>query len=344
MAVHGRRKAIRAGRLELYDVVADAAEARDLAATSKLPAAVDEALRSYPLPPLDPSPAQDALGEEERRKLASLGYVGTAAAPVVRPDAPRPADQAHLFGLLDEASSLFVREEYARALPLLEKILAKDPHNLDAALRLATAHSSLGHPAQALAAFQRASRIAPRSQDVTTYIALHHARGPDWPRAVPLLEQVVAEAPNRLPAVEALAVVREKQGRIAEAVALRQRIHRLRTPSAAELVRLGQLAMAAQDTASALVSFEAARGLQGPSFTHDLELGVLYLDARRLEQARDALERVRPSSPGYAMALFKRAQVSVLLREPDRAARIDAARRAADPTTRRLIESERLFR
>ena len=43
------------------------------------------------------------------------------------------------------------------------------------------------------------------------------------------------------------------------------------------------------------------------------------------------------------MALFKRAQVSVLLNEPDPAARIQAARQRADGTTRPLIERERLF-
>ncbi len=43
------------------------------------------------------------------------------------------------------------------------------------------------------------------------------------------------------------------------------------------------------------------------------------------------------------MALFKRAQVSVLLQEPDRADRIALARERADATTRKLIASERLF-
>jgi hypothetical protein len=43
------------------------------------------------------------------------------------------------------------------------------------------------------------------------------------------------------------------------------------------------------------------------------------------------------------MALFKRAQVSVLLGEPDRAARIEKARARADATTRPLIDRERLF-
>ena len=44
------------------------------------------------------------------------------------------------------------------------------------------------------------------------------------------------------------------------------------------------------------------------------------------------------------MALFKRAQVSVLLSEPDRVERVRAAYRQADTTTRPLIEGEPLFR
>ena len=43
------------------------------------------------------------------------------------------------------------------------------------------------------------------------------------------------------------------------------------------------------------------------------------------------------------MALFKRAQVSVLLNEPDREQRVRQAWNAADEVTRPLIENERLF-
>jgi tetratricopeptide (TPR) repeat protein len=101
-----------------------------------------------------------------------------------------------------------------------------------------------------------------------------------------------------------------------------------------ELARLGELAMSAGQTDVALDSFEKARAVQGKEFRHDLELGVLYLAAKRLPEAREALDRVPPTHPDYPMALFKRAQVSVLLGEPDRAARIDLARRKADPSTR----------
>ena len=343
MAIEGRQKAILAGKTEVYDVIADPAEEKNLGAGANLSPALRKALDDYPVPSPEAARAPENLSDEARRNLASLGYVSASAPPVVRKDAPRPADMVGLFDTLEKASGLFVAERYAQAIPLLERILAADPYNLDAALRLATAHSSLGQDAKALAAFKRAATMAPRSPDVRTYLALHYARGKDWPQAVPLLERIVAESPERLPAVEALASVRERQGRIEEAIALRQQIATLRAPTAGDQVRLGQLAMQAQQTTLAIESFEGARSKVGASFTHDLELGVLYLSARRFTDARSALDRVPPSHPEYPMALFKRAQVSVLLKEPDSAARIARARQHADPTTRELIARERLF-
>jgi hypothetical protein len=103
------------------------------------------------------------------------------------------------------------------------------------------------------------------------------------------------------------------------------------------------MAMSAGQTPAAIDAFEQAKGMQGTAFGNDLELGVLYMAAGRMEDARAALDRVPSSSPAYPMALFKRAQVSVLLAEPDRAARIAAARQRADSTTGPLIARERLF-
>ena len=101
--------------------------------------------------------------------------------------------------------------------------------------------------------------------------------------------------------------------------------------------------MDAGQTPVAIDVFEKARTVQGAAFTHDLELGVLYLAARRFQEAKAALDRVPPTHPEYPMALFKRAQVSVLLNEPDKTARIALARQKADATTKELIARERLF-
>jgi tetratricopeptide (TPR) repeat protein len=278
---------------------------------------VRKALEDYPVPSPDAARPPGTLDEDARRRLASLGYIGSSAAPVVRKDAPRPADMMPLLAKLERASGLFAAGQYAESIPLFEGVLAADPYNLDAALRLATAHSSLGHEQKALDFFQRAAAIAPKSQDVRTYLALHYARTKDWERAVPLLEQVVTESPDRATAVEALASLRARQG---------------------------QQAMDAGRTADAIAAFERARALQPDAFKNDLELGVLYLAARRYEDAKTALDRTLSTHPNDAMTLFKRAQVSVLLKEPDRLERIATARKNADATTRPLIERERLFR
>jgi tetratricopeptide (TPR) repeat protein len=192
-------------------------------------------------------------------------------------------------------------------------------------------------------AFRRARELAPASEDVKLYLALHLARGKDWVQAVPALEQIVASSPQRLAAVEGLAALRTRQGRLDDAVRLTQQAYDLKTPTAAEWVRLGEMAMAIGQTETAIGAFERARNVQGSAFRQDLELGVLYLSARRFEDARAALDRVPASHPAYPMALFKRAQVSVLLREPDAAARIEQARRRADAPTRDLIAREKLF-
>lgn len=346
MAVEGRYKAILAGRVEVYDVVADPAEQHDLVAGKQLTRDMRTTLREYPVPSLEAAAtaAPPNVTDEERRKLASLGYVASTTKPLVRANAPRPADMTRLFAIEDQAAAFFVRNQYAQAIPLLTRILSDDPYNLDAALHLGTCYEMLGRDPEALAAFQKAQTIAPQSQDVRQYLGLHYARGTDWQRAVPLLEQVVAESPDRIAAVEGLAFVRGRQGRLADQVALLQRVYALRSPTAGELVRLGEMSMQAGKTVTAIDAFEKARAAQGTAFANDLELGVLYLADNRLEDARAALDRVPQTNAGHAMALFKRAQVSVLLHEPDAASRIDAARAHSNPMTRELIARERLFR
>jgi len=317
MSVQGRHKAILSGRVEAYDLSADAAERKDLSAGPDVPSAVRNALYDYPVPVPGAALESGSLGDDARQKLASLGYVSGGATPVVRKDAPRAVDMTGLLPVIEQVSALFVGERYAQAIPLLMKIRSADPFNLDAVLRLASAHSALGHMAEADALFKKAAELAPASNDVKVYRALHQARGTDWAKAVPVLEQAINETPDRTPVVVALASIRERQARAA---------------------------MEGGQTAEAITAFERARALRQGTFAYDLELGVLYLAARRLPDAASALDRVPASSPGYAMALFKRAQVSVLMKAPDAAARIALAKAQADATTRPLIAAEKLFR
>ena len=346
MAVAGRFKAIRSGSLvELYEVVDDPAETRDLAGEITLPPELRRALGDYPLPRAgDEADPGDTLSEETRERLASLGYIGSGARPVARADAPSPREMTDLFTDMDVGAALFVRGDYERAVPRLERVLAADPGNLAITLRLAVACSVLGRDRQALGFFRRAEGIAPGSADLQHYRAMHAFRVGDWELAAPLFEQVLARSPKRLPALESLSRIRDRQGRLAEAADLLERAVALDADPVPDLLRLGDLRMAMTDTAGAIRAFERARELDSDRFTRHLELGVCYLVSRRLTEARDSLDRVPADHPGYPMALFKRAQVAMLLAEADREERVRTAYRLADEATRPLIENEPLFR
>ncbi len=341
MGLRGPIKMIRSGETEIYDVIDDPAESRNLAAGAPPDRELARALGEYPLPAEDASPQE--LSSEDARRLASLGYVASLVRPALRPGAANPKDMTHLFADLDRGSGLFALERYDEAIAVFERVLERDPGSFTVALRLAVAHSLLGQEERAGEYFGRAETIEPNSLDLKHYRAMHHLRSGEWEQAAPLFAAVLARSPQRLPALEGLARIRERQGNEPEARALLERIVALKRAPEAELLKLGELAMRAGDTPAALAAFERARALQGERFSSSLELGVLYLAGRRYAEAAEALDRVPAGHPGHAMALFKRAQVSVLLDEADRAERVRRARAAADSTTRPLIEREALF-
>jgi len=341
MAVLGDVKAIRSGSIEIYDLAADPAESRDLSGERPLDPRLERALESYPIPG---GRAEGDLDPEQRAALASLGYVTWEGEVALQEDAPSPRDMVHLFDDLDLGSGLFVRGEYARAIPVLERLAAQDPRNLMVLVRLAAAHSLVGEAGQADRLFDRAAALRPGSVDVRHYRALHLLRSGRWQDAEPLLEEVLAEMPERVPALAALAGIRERQGRLDDALRLYEQVVALDSRPAAALARVGGLRMARGETAAAIRAFERARTLDPEGFRHHLELGVLYLAERRLDEAATALDLVAAAHPEHAMALFKRAQVAVLRGEPDAEERVRRARGAADETTATLIRNEKLFR
>ena len=345
MAVGGRQKVILSGRLELYDVEEDPREEHDLVKPGPPPRDLVRAVAGYPLPGQGgaATPTTPA-NEEERRRLASLGYLVSGETPKSVPaDAPRAVDMAPLFADLDRSSLAFGEERWAAAAQSFERILARDPGNLMTAVRLAVCQSMLGREKAALASFELAKRIDPRSIEVRHYLGMHYLKNGQDDLAAPLLESVLGAQPDRLAAIEGLAKVRARQGRLAEAAALLERAVPLARDPATRLVEVGLLRMELGETGPAITALERGRAAQGPAFRRDLELGVLYLAAGQYDDARTALDRVPPDHPAAAMALFKRAQVSVLLGEPDSRERIRAAWERADPATRRLIAAERLF-
>jgi len=330
MAILDGIKVISSGDTEIYDVRIDPAESNNLDSQVEPDPALWDAIEAYSTRALaEQTQEQQTLSQEVLDKLASLGYVG---------------DMVHLFRDMDIGAGLFIRRDYAAAIPVFTRILEADSYNFMAALRLAVAYSVTGNDGQAKKLFDRARAIDPSSTDLRHYQAMHYLKNEQWDLARPLFESVLAESPGRIPALAGLAKVYSSQGDLEQAMRLLMRIVKIKDSPGLEWVRIGELRMALRDTKGAIRAFEIARKMLADQFTSHFELGVLYMADRRFKDAASSLDRVSSQDPDYAMALYKRAQASVLLDETDREQRVRQAWLQADKTTRPLIESERLFR
>ncbi|MDJ0837708.1 MAG: sulfatase-like hydrolase/transferase [Acidobacteriota bacterium] len=340
MAVSDGLKVIRSTSMEVYDLTTDQTESQNLVETRKPSPKILKALFNYPVPGADQ--ATQNMTQEQMEQLSSLGYSASVGVPGQRDHMPAPAAMTHLFDLLDRGSDQFVRGNYDTALKTFNLILAEDPDNLMVHVRMAVANSLLGNKQAALDHFRKAGKLSEDSVDLHHYLGMHYMRFGEWERAAQRFTHVLERLPYKRAALENLGKIRERQKRPDEALSLFQRALAIKEDPDLRL-RCGYLYMAKRETDRAIDDFETASQLMGNDFPANLDLGVCYLDAGRRREAATVLERVPASDPRYPMALFKRAQVSVLLQEPDAAGWIERARTHADRFTAPLIANERLF-
>jgi Tfp pilus assembly protein PilF len=341
-------KMIQSGDIEVFDVQADPGETSNLLGSIDLAPELQGALSAYGSRALDALNSQaekpETLSQQTVERLASLGYVGTSGQPLLREAAPSPKDMVHIYGDLDLGSGYFTNGNYDAAIEVFSRILEIDPYNFMAAMRLAVGYSVTDRAAEAQEFFERARAINPASVDLRHYHAMHYLRNRQSQLAEPLFESVLVEMPDRLPALEGLLSIYARRGDDEKVMQTLERLVKVKASPGPELLRLGKMRMAKGDTKAAISAFEQASQILDERFRQNLELGVLYLADRQFANAAASLDKVTRFDPGYPMALFKRAQVSVLLKEADSEARVREAWKRGDDTTRRLIVSERLFR
>ena len=147
----------------LYQLPSDPGETKDLAAQQ--PSALrlwDRRLRDLLQAagePLDaPVRQETVLSEEQRRQLASLGYVGGGSGGAVRGDLPDPRKMTDLARSLHDAAALVQSNKCGEALPALQDIARRDPHNVPALSLTGFCLEQTGRLDSALSTFQRASR------------------------------------------------------------------------------------------------------------------------------------------------------------------------------------------
>jgi choline-sulfatase len=154
---------LKAPKSSLYDLQADPGETRDLAPTQPRPARSWEeklaALLGGMGEKLDtPVRPENVLSAEQRRQLASLGYLGGVAEGPVSGALPDPRAMIGVAQDLHRASQTAQEGHCDQALPVLQAIVKKDPHNFPALSLAGFCLRQAGRTESALAAFQRAQK------------------------------------------------------------------------------------------------------------------------------------------------------------------------------------------
>jgi len=254
---------------ELYDLHADPGEQRNLAA--ERPADLDalrQRLARYR--ERDRGAARREESADTRERLAALGYLTAAAAPVkdTYGEADDPKRLVHLDDLMQQAFARQRVGDLAGARALGEQVVRERPGMTSALLMLAVIERGLGR----------------------------------LPAAIPLLERAVAGNPDDVAPVVMLAAYLGEAGRGQEAVDLLGAYAERPSPPVDVLVTRGVVLARLGRAREALASFEAAR-LTDPSDPLTLvQIATVHMGAGRGRQAEKSLEEALALHPDLALA------------------------------------------
>jgi arylsulfatase A-like enzyme/Tfp pilus assembly protein PilF len=154
---------VRAPRRELYDLVADPKEAKNIAATrarvaDAIDAELEQFIRRTSSTGRSPSETPDPAVAE---RLAALGYVSGGRSPAAVGRGADPKDRIDVANALQSAVLSVENGEFDRAIPLLERVTASEPNIQIAQLNLGVARARQRQYARAIAPLEKAIELQP---------------------------------------------------------------------------------------------------------------------------------------------------------------------------------------
>ena len=291
-AVDGRWHYIHGPRPELYDLLADPRETRDLLAhqpgeAARLRAAVEALPRGAQAPA--------GVSPEEAERLAALGYVGGARERGPGAELPNPRDQLPWLARLQEGYRLAAERRPERAAAVLSALTRENPALVEAWIKLGDVLLEAGRPAEAAGAYDEALKRTPvLLPDVALSLGLARLRSGDAAGALSQADRAAPQLPQR--ADELRARVALSRGAAAEA----ERLARAAVgPHPSSRLLLAEVLVRRGQPAAALAELEEAerqaRALELP--------GLRGLDFQRAD-ALARLERVGEAEAAYRRELL----------------------------------------
>ena len=289
-------KFILAPKPELYDLRSDPDELNNILA-SRRDVADELHRRLRDVVGQDPSLAAAASGNlpldaDSREKLEALGYVfGVGESSATQRAAPDPKDMMDNWLVLQRAEALADAGEHAKAIPVYESVLRKEPRNWRAWQLLGESYQALGKLDQALPALRKGQAGYPKLEVAVCIGEVLLAQG-KVSEAEAAFNRILADHPQFWGGLFGLASVRVEQNRKEEALKLYQKC------------------------------IEVGRSTTGSAH---FNIGALHYTAGRIEEARQAFERSLAADPRSARAA--RALAELMRREGRRKEAIDLLER-----------------
>jgi len=210
----GRYRFIRAPRPELFDLQSDPREHENLVDAKQATATALRATLEQTLAGSQPDrPA--AVPADVRKRLESLGYVGSSSAPARGAPLPDPKDTIAVYEALKRGLAAAAAGRDAEAVAQFQALVAANPQMLDAWEALAKSFVKVGRMREAIDAFGKVIEIDPLKPE--THLALSRIYALD--RQADRARQHAQLAATRDPAAafEILAGLAMDAGQVAEA-------------------------------------------------------------------------------------------------------------------------------
>jgi arylsulfatase A-like enzyme/Tfp pilus assembly protein PilF len=290
----GKYLYVKAPRQELYDQSSDPNAKHDLstastAVTSTLAAQLDtfrqktSSNREAPKSTVDP---------EAQQKLAALGYVATSSSPA-RPGAKDmgsdPKDKIEIANLIHRTYLLIDDQRFEEAVPLLQKLIEKEPATPLAYAQLGQCLVALKQYPQAVPVLRKAVELRPDMTLPHFQLAEALLDTQEIAAAVPELEVVVTRVPHWEEAHLMLQMAYAQTGRMQDAIKECRKVLEFDPDDYRTNLLLGRVLELTGKPTAALVPLKKAASLQPNTVEPHMFLKDAYQKlGRKAEAAREA--------------------------------------------------------
>lgn len=300
----GRYKYILAPRPELYDLRSDPRELnnlhdRNLALAGQLKQKLIEVERRYARASTAPARfAHDPALLERLRSLGYAGYMGAQPSAASSAGAAAdPKDKVEVYNQLRAALLASEANDNARAISMLERLIAREPGFFNAHYLIGHSYYRAGRFAEAASAFERALAIRRDDPNATLYLALARFRLDDYDSALAGFKRAAELVPSSFQAHHSLGVTYLKLKRTDEALAAFERAVEVDPANVEGRISLGRMYAYKRDFARAFAEFEAALKLDSKNARVYYYLAEAYTRAGEAQRAAEAIRKARELDP-----------------------------------------------